>query len=44
MDQVHEKDETQDARALLEEILKAQELILHRLERLEDAVRTLKKI
>ncbi len=43
MDQVHEKNEQQDARTLLEEILKVQESILQRLEQLEDAVRTLKK-
>ncbi len=43
MDQVHEKNEQQDARTLLEEILKMQETILYRLEKLEDAVRTLKK-
>ncbi len=41
MDQVHEKNETQGARDLLEEILKVQELILRRLDRLEDAVRAL---
>ncbi len=43
MDQVHEKNETQDARDLLEEILKVQELILRRLDRLEDTVRALEK-
>ncbi len=43
MDQVHEKNETQGARDLLEEILKVQELILRRLDRLEDAVRALEK-
>jgi len=43
MDQVHEKNESQDARELLEEILQVQELILHRLEQLEDAVHALGK-
>ncbi len=43
MDQVHEKNEAQDARDLLKEVLQVQELILQRLEQLEEAVRALGK-
>jgi len=43
MDQVHEKNETKDVQDLLQELLKVQEMILLRLDRLEDAVRELKK-
>ncbi len=43
MDQVHEKNEAQDAHDLLEEILQVQKLILQRMEQLEEAVRALGK-
>jgi hypothetical protein len=43
MDQVHEKSEEQDTRELLREVLNMQELILHRLEQLEDRVNALLK-
>jgi hypothetical protein len=38
MDQLQEQNEAQDIRELLAEILKVQEMILHRIERLEEAL------
>jgi HEPN domain-containing protein len=38
MDQLREKNEVQDIRELLTEILKVQEMILRRVERLEEAL------
>ena len=43
MDQVHEKNETTDVQDLLQELLKGQETILLRLDKLEEALRELKK-
>ncbi len=43
MDQVHEKNEARDVQDLLQELLKGQEIILARLERLEEAVRQLRQ-
>ncbi len=43
MDQVHEKDETRNVQDLLQEVLKVQEMILLRLDKLDDAVGELKK-
>jgi hypothetical protein len=38
MDQLQEQNEAQDIRELLTEILKVQEMILRRIERLEEAL------
>jgi hypothetical protein len=38
MDQLQEQNEAQDIRELLAEILKVQEMILYRIERLEEAL------
>jgi len=38
MDQVHESSDIEEIKELLQEIFKLQELTLHRLERLEQAV------
>lgn len=43
MDQVHEKNETKDVQELLLELLKGQEVILLRLEKLEEKVRELRR-
>ncbi|MDA8099721.1 MAG: hypothetical protein M0042_08845 [Nitrospiraceae bacterium] len=39
MDQVKENDEAKEQRELLRELLKIQELVLHRLDRIEEAIR-----
>ena len=38
MDQVHESNDSEDIRQLLQEIFRLQEMILERMERLEQAV------
>ena len=43
MDQVHETNDPKDLRDLLLEVLKMQEMLLHRIERLEDSVTKLHK-
>ncbi len=43
MDQVHEKNDGKDVQDLLQELLKGQEAILLRLDRLEQSLRELKK-
>lgn len=39
MDQVHEQDDIRDLKELLQEILKTQELMLRRLDALEESMR-----
>ena len=43
MDQIKEENDNRELRELLMEVLKVQELILHRVERLEDTLADLKK-
>jgi len=42
MDQLKETDSTQDLKELITEVLKVQELILHRIDKLEHTIATLK--